>query len=294
MELDIILWIQQIASPFWDSVFQWITVFGEPITVIVLLAAIYWSVDKELGEHLAYTILTGFCLNGAVKDAFRLERPIGQPGVRSVRLETATGYSFPSGHTQNTACWTGYIARWRKSTGGWIAAAGISLLVAISRIYLGVHYPKDVAVGLALGFATPFLTVALQKKVPDREKLSLMTLLFFLPMLFYVRSKDSFLALSLLAAFCASMYLQKIISANGNAFLPDIWRNSTVSEKIIRLFVGLVFLAAVYLPLDLLLPAQVGWSCLKYGLLTFLATGVYPCLFVPFHNFWIRCKRRFR
>ena len=280
MELDIILWIQQIASPFWDAFFQCITFLGEPVTVIVLLAVIYWTLDKDFGEQLAYTIITGFCLNGAVKDAFRLERPVGQPGVRSLRLETATGHSFPSGHTQNTACWTVAIARQRKKYWLWIGAAGLSLLVGLSRIYLGVHYPKDVIVGLLLGAATPFLTAALRRKIPQMEKLSALTLAVFLPMLFYAQSRDSFLAISIMTAFSASMYFQKRFSAKG----WSAWQCRSKAEKAVRLGVGLLLLAVVYLPLELLLPDQVVWSCLQYGLLTFLAMGVYPCLFAAIHN----------
>lgn len=288
MELNIILWIQKIASPFWDSFFQWITVLGEPATVILLLAVIYWMMDKDFGEQLAYAILTGFCLNGAVKDAFCLERPIGQPGVRSLRLETATGYSFPSGHTQNTACWTAAIARWRKKWWVWLGAISLSLLVGISRIYLGVHYPRDVVVGLFLGITTPFIAAALQKRIPQMERLSLLTLVIFLPMLVYARSKDSFLAVSIMAAFSAGMYFQKKISAKDPEGLSAMWRCGSVPERMMRLVGGLILLAAVYFPLELLLPDQVIWSCLKYALLTFLAMGVYPCVFRPFHLFWVR------
>ena len=65
----------------------------------------------------------------------------------------ATGYSFPSGHTQCAASLYGSIARSSKKRAVQIGFAAIALLVGFSRMYLGVHTPKDVLVALAAGTA---------------------------------------------------------------------------------------------------------------------------------------------
>ena len=102
-ELNIIRAIQSIANPFLDGLFQFITMFGEEAILIPLIAVIYWSFNKKMAEYIAYASLTSVLVNGAIKDIFKAKRPIGEPGIRSLRVETATGYSFPSGHTQGTA-----------------------------------------------------------------------------------------------------------------------------------------------------------------------------------------------
>ena len=99
-ELNIIRAIQSIANPFLDGLFQFITMFGEEAILIPLIAVIYWAFNKRMGEFIAYASLTSVLVNGAIKDIFKAKRPIGEPGIRSLRVETATGYSFPSGHTQ--------------------------------------------------------------------------------------------------------------------------------------------------------------------------------------------------
>ena len=132
--------------------FQLITMLGEQWAVILVLAVSYWAFDKKTGEELAFTLLVSGLSNNILKGFFRFERPIGIDGIRTLRAHTATGYSFPSGHSQNAATLYFFPAR-RGGGWRWAAAAVVSLLVGLSRLYLGVHYPKDVAAGLALGIA---------------------------------------------------------------------------------------------------------------------------------------------
>lgn len=69
----------------------------------------------------------------------------------------ATGYSFPSGHTQNAVGTYGGIARTSRRRAVRVACVAVILLVAFSRLYLGVHTPLDVGVSLALGAALVLL-----------------------------------------------------------------------------------------------------------------------------------------
>ena len=107
-------------------------------------------------------------VNGAIKDIFKAKRPIGEPGIRSLKVETATGYSFPSGHTQGTASFWRAIAIYLKKNYMYGISALIIILVAISRLYLGVHYPKDVLFGAIFGILTSFITYKLFNKVNNK------------------------------------------------------------------------------------------------------------------------------
>ena len=99
MELALLKWIQSFSSPFWDGMFQLITMLGEQWAVILVLAVSYWAFDKKTGEELAFTLLVSGLSNNILKGFFRFERPIGIDGIRTLRAHTATGYSFPSGHS---------------------------------------------------------------------------------------------------------------------------------------------------------------------------------------------------
>ena len=92
--------------------------------------------------------------------SFRIARPwVIDPNftiVESARAE-ATGYSFPSGHTQCATSLYGGIARSSKKRAVQIAGAVLALLIGFSRMYLGVHTPKDVLVSLLIGTVVLFL-----------------------------------------------------------------------------------------------------------------------------------------
>jgi len=93
-----------------------------------------------------------------LKDIINAVRPIGVAGIRSLRLETATGASFPSGHTQGSATfWISCIIHVRKK---WIYLVGILviLLMGYSRLYLGLHYPRDVIGGILIAIMWTFIS----------------------------------------------------------------------------------------------------------------------------------------
>ncbi|MGE5678026.1 MAG: phosphatase PAP2 family protein, partial [Pseudomonadota bacterium] len=154
--MELIRFIQQFSNPILDIFFQLVTMIGEDTFFILVTAIIYWCIDKELGYRLGFVTVTSACVNFGIKELLKIPRPIGEPGIRSLRVHTAEGYSFPSGHTQNTTTlWTFFMLIIRRS---WFYAAGILviLMVGVSRLYLGVHTPYDVAGGILIGSAWVF------------------------------------------------------------------------------------------------------------------------------------------
>ena len=92
--------IQRFATPLLDNVFLAITVLGEPVAILVPILVIYYCYNKKMGLFLAFSSLTSQGVNAGVKALVGRGRPIGQPGIRSLRTQTAGGSSMPSGHTQ--------------------------------------------------------------------------------------------------------------------------------------------------------------------------------------------------
>lgn len=155
--MTIIRFLQSFASPFWDGFFEAATMLGEEYFYLFALALVFWCVDKRYGYKLSLALLFSGVVNGVVKSIVRAPRPIGTEGIRSLRVETATGSSFPSGHTQNVT--TFFVSVMKKLRRPWMYLTGglLILLVAISRLYLGVHWPRDVLGGMAFGAASVFV-----------------------------------------------------------------------------------------------------------------------------------------
>lgn len=168
--MGIILFLQGFASPFLDAFFQFVTMLGEEYFYIVLLVLVFWCVDKRYGYKLSFAFLLSGVINGVAKSIVNAARPVGVEGIRSLRLETATGTSFPSGHTQNITAFL--VSLMRQLRRRWVVAAGclLILLVGVSRLYLGVHWPIDVLGGAVLGVVSVLIADYLFERAARGKK----------------------------------------------------------------------------------------------------------------------------
>lgn len=270
-ELNIIRAIQSIANPFLDGLFQFITMFGEEAILIPLIAVIYWAFNKRMGEFIAYASLTSVLVNGAIKDIFKAKRPIGEPGIRSLRVETATGYSFPSGHTQGTASFWSAIAIYLKNNYMYAISALIIILVAISRLYLGVHYPKDVLFGAIFGILTSFITYKLFNKVNNKIALYFITFIIFIPALLYAHSADFIKGMGTFLGFALGIYVEK-------KYVNFLVEGKSVN-KILRVVIGLAILILLKVGLKAVFPNKLVFHFLRYFIIVFFGIGLYPAIF---------------
>jgi len=151
--------LEKIRTPFLDKLFLIITALGEETVFLLIAVVVFWCVNKREGYYLLTVGLGGMVVNQIMKQSFKIERPWTKEGFSAVpeAIGEAGGYSFPSGHTQNVAGTLGSVARWSGRRAVRIVSVIIIILVAFSRMYLGVHTPLDV--GFSLIFAA-FLVFA--------------------------------------------------------------------------------------------------------------------------------------
>lgn len=149
--MPFLYFIESIRNPFFDWFFSLITHLGEETFFLVIAILFFWCVNKREGYYILITGLVGTVINQMAKLIFRIPRPwVLDPDfeiVESAR-EEATGYSFPSGHTQNIAGTYGAISAHQPKKWKTALCVTIIVLVAFSRMYLGVHTPLDVIVSL--------------------------------------------------------------------------------------------------------------------------------------------------
>ncbi|MBR4949304.1 MAG: phosphatase PAP2 family protein [Clostridia bacterium] len=183
--MEVIKFMQKLSNPFFDFIFNFVSFLGEPIVIIGVLCTLYWCVNKKKSEKLIFIIISSMAFNDCVKNMVRKERPwILDESISSLRPDTATGYSFPSGHTQFTATlWPSLMLIFRKK---WLYPLGISLMVLmpLSRIYLGAHTFLDVFVGLVMGIVLSFFFYFIYGKIEGKSPF--IYLIFLIPALFSV------------------------------------------------------------------------------------------------------------
>lgn len=272
-QAEIIRAIQSVASPALDVIFQCITVMGEELFLLPVAVLLFWCVNKELGYWICWCAAEGNLLVNSVKGIFKVERPIGYDGIRTLRAKTATGYSFPSGHTQACANLFTALAKAVNRKRFWILAFVLPLLVGISRMYLGCHWPMDVAVSYVMGICLPLILWLFYRKFAHRKALLfLISAVVFVPFCFMQGD---------IGDFWKSFGFAIGISAG--AFIETKFINFSVEgtfrQKALRFAIGLVFIILVYILPKLLLPANNLVAFCRYFIIPIAAMDIWPAIF---------------
>ena len=274
--MELIKFIQSFSSPFLDILFQLITMLGEDTFFILVTAVIYWCIDKKLGYKLGFVTLTSASINLGVKDFFKVPRPIGEPGIRSLRVHTAEGYSFPSGHTQNTATiWTFFMIQFKRS---WLYAAGVlmTMLVGLSRLYLGVHTPLDVVGGMIIGALWVIIWGYIYEISIKRRDKRIITAAVVLAIIGLLAFKDAnyYKAVGALTGLLLGYLIEpRFINFQEKASLP---------MQVLKVSFGMAVLYALRLFLKSILPDILIADYFRYLILIVWITMAVPLIFKRF------------
>lgn len=139
--------LEDIRTPFFDWFFALITHIADESVFLLIAIGFYWCINKREGYYILVTALIGTSINQITKLFFRVPRPwVLDPNYQIVDAakDRALGYSFPSGHTQNITGTFGAMAAYNPKKIKTVFFSIIIVLVAFSRMYLGVHTPLDV------------------------------------------------------------------------------------------------------------------------------------------------------
>ena len=174
MELNILDWFQTLHTPILDKIMTSITKLGDAGIFWIILTLLFLIIPKmrKTGIIMAAALIMDLLIcNVAVKNLVARTRPYD---VNSVQLLVSKlhDYSFQSGHTAASfASVTAlYLAGEKKL---WKPALVIACLIAVSRLYLYVHYPTDVLggmfFGILAGFAGYWIVKLLEAKLSGRK-----------------------------------------------------------------------------------------------------------------------------
>ncbi len=176
--MDFLRLLAEYRNPSATALFQVFTWLGEELFVVAVLCMLYWCVHKGLAYRLCLVYFISGLAVQVLKITFRIDRPwMLDPDFLPVQsaMATATGYSFPSGHTQSATALFGSLLflaagrQWKcsrqKAAACFLCAAAIAA-VGLSRMYLGVHTPKDVMVSFAVSIV-PAAAVCGRRRTAD-------------------------------------------------------------------------------------------------------------------------------
>ncbi len=275
--VDVVRFVQQARSGFLDYFFIAITMTGGDFFYMLTLPFLFWCVNKSMAARFYFLFLFSGWVNSQMKTLLNQPRPYHLDPA--VKIAHTGGPGLPSGHAQGSLVLWGYLSLWMRNPRFTMGAAAIILLIALSRIYLGVHFPTDIFGGwiLALALMIPFHFLA--EKAEERlGALSLpwqMILGFAIPLLFALvaPSKWSLRPMALLAGFGLAYPLERRYIA-----MPDA---EGARQRVVRYLLGIaVFLLMNGLP-SLIAPAETSAGYLPYLFVKYACMGIWTGLGAP-------------
>jgi len=124
--------------------------FGTESFFLLLLPSLYWCMEADIGLRVGIILLLSSSVNHALKMAFHGPRPYWY-SADVIRYASENSFGVPSGHAQIAFGVWGMLATSLGKWWGWLMAILVILLIGISRLYLGVHFPHDVILGWVIG-----------------------------------------------------------------------------------------------------------------------------------------------
>ena len=288
--------IADLRTPFFNGLMSALTWLGEEMAFIVIGVIILWCIDKKFGYRFLFMYMAGTAVTQVLKAIFMIPRPWQlDPEFKIVESarEGASGYSFPSGHTQSAVLMYGGIARKLKRNWAYIAACALILLVGFSRMYLGVHTLLDVGVSLVTGILVIALCEFIFNRFGDGIRtyaiasgiVALVSLGLIVFIMTYCAKrgldpsqvKDACVLFgTAFGLFAGSIVEKRFINFDTRA---SVWM------QIVKAIVGIALILALRIGLKAVLSkisASPLTDCVRYFVMSFFAIAVYPLLFKLF------------
>ena len=168
---SILLWIQNnLRTGFLDPIMKAITMLGDKgmIWILITLALLIVRRTRRLGVICAASMVIGLLVtNLIIKNWAARIRPYELiPGLQCI-VPLAKDYSFPSGHATNSlACAWVLFRKTPKKYG--VPALILAILISLSRLYVGIHYPTDVLGGVVIGICSAVLAMWLVPRLETK------------------------------------------------------------------------------------------------------------------------------
>jgi membrane-associated phospholipid phosphatase len=293
---------------------------------MLVLPALYWSVDAALGLRVGVILLVGSSLNDMLKLAFHGPRPYWfSTKIQAFASETAFG--LPSGHAQSAVGVWGMLASQIRKRWAWVVALLLMLLVGLSRIYLGVHFPTDVLLGWLVGAVILWLVLrlwepvaawlkklSLGRQILEAFALSLLLIVLALIPYFFLQSSGWQVPAAWLQNAAQNLpggeapnptSLSGLFSTTGTLFglLAGLaWLNKRGGyhtrgsgwQRILRYVAGVVGVLVIRYGLKAIFPEGEGWLVLVFQYVRYAAIGAWVSAGAPLLFFALKLAQKDR
>ncbi|WP_010167856.1 phosphatase PAP2 family protein [Candidatus Epulonipiscium viviparus] len=267
-EIAILQYLESIRTPFLNMLIETGTFSAELIFLGAIIVALYWCVDKDFAYKLVFIVLVNALLTSCIKAIVRKPRPFELGIVRPLRVHTASGYSFPSGHTSTAASFWGGAYSLIKNKSMLIVAVIMTLFVGFTRLYLGVHFPIDVIGGILVGIIS--IIIANYIIANDKWLLWILGFLTLMALVFPV-SEEVMMSIGSLFGLVSGVAFEKKY--------VDMKVQTTFKNQIAKIIIGIVGTGLIYVAIEATTLDIKIVDIIKYILLIWYVTAGAPYIF---------------
>ena len=170
-DAGILLWIQaHIRCAFLNPVMIFVTHLGDKglFWIALTLLMLFFRKTRRTGVASAISMVIGLIVaNLLLKNLVHRIRPYEMIEGLELMIEKQKDFSFPSGHATNSFACAWVIFRTMQKRYG-VPALVLAILISLSRLYVGVHYPTDIIAGVAIGIGAAEAGIAIVKALRRR------------------------------------------------------------------------------------------------------------------------------
>lgn len=275
-----LVWATSLQHPWLNVIMSVLTFAGNETFYLLVIPLIYWCVSKSAGFRLLYVVLFSLYVNVLIKAVYPAARPVGNPNIDSIFLESAregSAYpndSFPSGHAQGSAVFWGCLAVLLQKRILWVTAFVLIMLTSFSRLYAGLHWPTDVLAGIILGVVSVWIGMKAAKIMQNLSPFLQWGGAVFVPV-----------GLAFLAPGPEGIKIAGVLLGGGIGYrLENRHINMRVAnalwKKVIAYLIGIAGVIIIQAGLKSLFPVHDVFDFLRYTSMGIWVTWVAPWLFV--------------